>query len=301
MSNVIKFSINGDTNADQVTEKVKKSVSDLEKNIQGVENRFKSFGKDLFLSFAAPMVLLNAAMNSISAAIEKNRQAVQEAKAVAEGGGNKYMREGTVTSAQEAARRRQDAQDRVNAKIAAREIAKEQGQEGGFLGFGNEADKASFQYMKESTGVMDFARRAGKSFLMNTGWFKDFSKDEEMQDVLERRSAARVAADPEQIAKKRAEEATAKQKEAAEAQIQAQKEVDKMPTSFKGPEGFSNVIGVGANPVLEAMAAQLDEAKKTNDLLAQLITPSRTNSWLDAPAGATATAAPSRAAMLKGK
>jgi hypothetical protein len=49
------------------------------------------------------------------------------------------------------------------------------------------------------------------------------------------------------------------------------------------------------------MASQLEEAKKTNELLAQLVTPSRTNSWLDAPAGATSTAAPSRAGMLKGK
>jgi hypothetical protein len=35
-------------------------------------------------------------------------------------------------------------------------------------------------------------------------------------------------------------------------------------TSFKGPEGFSNVVGVGANPVLEAMTRQtelLDEIK----------------------------------------
>lgn len=300
MSNVIKFSINGDTNAEQVTEKVKKSVSALEKNIEGIEQRFKSFGKDLFLSFAAPMVLLNAAMSSISAAIEKNRQAVQDAKAVAEGGGNKYMREGTVTSAQEAARRRQDALDRKNAKLAAEALAEEQGEEGGFLGFGNEADKAGFQFIKESTGVLDFARRAGKTMLMNMGW-SDFSKDEEFQQVLEKRSAARVAADPEQIEKKRQAEAAVKQKEAAEAQIQAQKEVDKMPTTFKGPEGFSNVVGVGANPVLEAMASQLEEAKKTNELLAQLITPSRTNGWLDAPAGATSTAAPSRAAMLKGK
>jgi hypothetical protein len=70
MSNVIKFSINGDTNAEQVTEKVKKSVSNLEKNMEGVQNRFKSFGKDLFLSFAAPMVLLNAAISAISASID---------------------------------------------------------------------------------------------------------------------------------------------------------------------------------------------------------------------------------------
>jgi hypothetical protein len=302
MSNIIKFSINGDTNADQVTEKVKKSVSTLEKNMEGVQARFKNFGKDLFLSFAAPMVLLNSAMNAISSAIEKNRQAVQDAKAVAEGGGNRYMREGTVGSAQEAARRRQDALDRKNAKLAAEALAEEQGKEGGFLGIGDEANKATFQFMKESTGVFDFARRAGKSFLMNAGW-SDFSKDEEFQKVLESRSAARVAADPEMIAKKNAEAAVAKQKEAAESQIQAQKEVDRMPTTFKGPDGFSNVVGVGANPVIEAMAAQLDEAKKTNDLLSQLVTSGggRTSSWLDAPAGATSTAAPSRAAALRGR
>ena len=298
MSNVIKFSINGDTNADQVTEKVKKSITTLEKNMEGVQARFKSFGKDLFLSFAAPMVLLNAAMSSISAAIEKNRQAVQDAKAVAEGGGNKYMREGTVTSAQEAARRRQDALDRKNAKLAATALAEEQMKEGGFAGFGGEGDKALLQYVKEGQGVIDTAGRWLNAAGMFWGGTPD---DEEFQRVLEKRSAARVAADPEMIAKKKAEEAAVKQKEAAEFQIQAQKEVDRMPTTFKGPEGFSNVVGVGANPVLEAMASQLEEAKKTNDLLAQLVTPSRTNSWLDAPAGATSTAAPSRAAMLKGK
>jgi len=155
-------------------------------------------------------------------------------------------------------------------------------------------------YISEGKGFWNTTGRLFNVAGMMTG-INDYRKDEDIQKVLERRSQARVASDPEMIAKKKAEEAAAKQKEAAEFQIQAQKEVDRMPTSFKGPEGFSNVIGVGANPVLEAMASQLEEAKKTNDLLAQLVTPSRTNSWLDAPAGATSTAAPSRAGMLKGK
>jgi hypothetical protein len=302
MSNIIKFSINGDTNADQVTEKVKKSVSTLEKNMEGVQARFKNFGKDLFLSFAAPMVLLNSAMNAISSAIEKNRQAVQDAKAVAEGGGNRYMREGTVGSAQEAARRRQDALDRKNAKLAAEALAEEQGGEGGFAGIGTEADKAMLQYAKEGEGFFGKMGRGANAALMFLR-LRDYEENEEMQKVLEKRSAARVSSDPEMIAKKNAEAAVAKQKEAAESQIQAQKEVDRMPTSFKGPEGFSNVVGVGANPVLEAMASQLEEVKKTNDLLSQLVTSGggRTSSWLDAPAGATSTAAPSRAAALRGR
>jgi hypothetical protein len=42
-------------------------------------------------------------------------------------------------------------------------------------------------------------------------------------------------------------------------------------TSFKGPEGFSNVVGVGANPVLEAMNAQLEEQRKQTGLLQNLV------------------------------
>lgn len=36
---------------------------------------------------------------------------------------------------------------------------------------------------------------------------------------------------------------------------------------FKAPEGFSNVVGVGANPVLEAMTAQLEEQRLQTQLL----------------------------------
>ena len=295
MSNVIQFSINGDTNAEKVTDRVKQSVSSLEKNMQGIESKFKSFGKDLFLSFAAPMVILNQAINMISSAIEKSRQEVRDALADAEKGENKYMRAGTVTSAREVSRRRQDALDRKNAKLAAEALAEEQGKEGGFLGFGNEADKASLQFLKESTGPLDFARRYGKTFLMNAG-LKDFSKDEEFQQVLEKRAQARVAESPEG----KAEVAAQKQKEAAEMQIAKQKELDSKPTTFKGPEGFSNVVGVGANPVMEAMTAQLEEQRKQTALLERMANAgfSPADGWMTAPAS---TAAPSRAAMLRGR
>jgi hypothetical protein len=270
MSNIIKFSINGDTNAEQVTDKVKKSISTLEKNMEGIESRFKSFGKDLFLSFAAPMVLLNAAMSSISAAIEKNRQAVQDAKAVAEGGGNKYMREGTVTSAQELARKRQDALDRKNAKLAAEALAEEQADQGGVLGFGGEGDKALFQYVKEGQGFFNTIGRVMNAQNMFWG-LKNIEGDEEMQKVLERRSAARVASDPEMIAKQKAAAEAAAAKQAAETKSDAQKALDVQGKgAMAGAEGFSNVVGVGANPVLAAVTAQLDEQRKQTFLLQQI-------------------------------
>jgi hypothetical protein len=40
--------------------------------------------------------------------------------------------------------------------------------------------------------------------------------------------------------------------------------------SFKGPEGFGNVVGVGANPVIEAMNAQLEAAQETNAILREI-------------------------------
>lgn len=262
MSNVIQFSINGDTNAEKVTDRVKQSVSNLEKNMQGIENKFKSFGKDLFLSFAAPMVILNSAINMISSAIEKSRQQVQDALRDAEKGENKYLRAGTVTSAREVSRRQQDALDRKNAKLAAEALAEEQGKEGGFLGFGGEADKAILQYASEGKGFWNNLGRGMNAAAMFIG-FNSMAKDEEMQKVLERRAQARVAESPEG----KAEAAAAKQKEAAELSIAKQKELDRQPTTFKGPEGFGNVIGVGANPVMEAMTAQLDEARKQTALL----------------------------------
>lgn len=295
MSNVIQFSINGDTNAEKVTDRVKQSVSTLEKNMQGIESKFKNFGKDLFLSFAAPMVLLNQAINMISGAIEKGRQDVRDALADAEKGENKYMRAGTVTSAREVARRRQDALDRKNAKLAAEALAEEQGGEGGFMGQGGEADAALNQYINEGQGFMNKVGRsihAAGMFLYSPALYGN----EKMQDVLERRSAARVAESPEG----KAEVAAAKQKEAAEMQIAKQKELDSKPTSFKGPEGFSNVVGVGANPVMEAMTAQLEEQRKQTALLERMANSgfSPADGWLAAPAS---TAAPSRAAMLRGK
>ena len=295
MSNVIQFSINGDTNADKVTERVKQSVSALEKNMQGIESKFKSFGKDLFLSFAAPMVLLNQAINMISAAIEKSRQEVRDALADAEKGENKYMRAGTVTSAREVARRRQDALDRKNAKLAAEALAEEQAGEGGFAGFGGEGDAALFQYAMEGKGTLNSIGRAlnaARMFVYSPAAFAN----EEVQNVLERRAQARVAESPEG----KAEVAAAKQKEAAEMQIAKQKELDSKPTSFKGPEGFSNVVGVGANPVMEAMTAQLEEQRKQTALLERMANAgfSPADGWMTAPAS---TAAPSRAAMLRGR
>jgi hypothetical protein len=70
---------------------------------------------------------------------------------------------------------------------------------------------------------------------------------------------------------------------------------DKTSTNFKGPEGFSNVVGIGSNPVMEAMTAQLEEQRKQTALLQQIASPNGS-----VPADFTKSTSPSRAALLRG-
>jgi hypothetical protein len=51
--------------------------------------------------------------------------------------------------------------------------------------------------------------------------------------------------------------------------------------SFKAPEGFSNVVGVGANPVLQAMDEALTESKKQTGLLEQIATTTKVGNYDD--------------------
>jgi hypothetical protein len=51
--------------------------------------------------------------------------------------------------------------------------------------------------------------------------------------------------------------------------------------SFRAPEGFSNVVGVGANPVLQAMDEALTESKKQTGLLEQIATTTKVGNYDD--------------------
>jgi len=95
------------------------------------------------------------------------------------------------------------------------------------------------------------------------------SKDEDVQDVIARMNKQNNPSKPE---------------------------ISTGSTSFKNPEGFGNVVGVGANPVMEAMTMQLDEARKQTALLENI---SR-GSGGGVPTDFTKSPIPSRASMLQG-
>ena len=64
--------------------------------------------------------------------------------------------------------------------------------------------------------------------------------------------------------------------------------------AFKGPEGFSNVVGVGANPVIEAMAEQTEIAKQQLAVLQQIAN----GAGGGVPVDFTKSSSPSRASLL---
>jgi hypothetical protein len=245
--------------------KAKSATVSFAKQVEDIQKKFSTAFKDIFLGFTAPMILLQGAISYITGAIEKAKQDAKDGLDLLSKGESKF-----VTSEEQRA--------------------------------------ASFfkrrAELKEEQRLAEEGRAEITKQVLTSSEFKDFM----LPDQFKRRLAAGESISSISKDKGLQEQALDFYMKSPEGKMitgqtdaNLQKEIDKMPTSFKGPEGFGNVIGVGANPVLEAMNSQLEEVKKTNDLLAQLVTPSRTSSWMDAPAGATSTAAPSRASMLKGK
>jgi hypothetical protein len=257
MSNVIQFSITGDTNAEQVAGRAKAAVGGLDKQMDGIGKKFGSGFRDIFLSFLGPMALLSAAMAFIGKMISDNQKKHEDANKAAIEGTNALMSAEDKYWANKRNNEKKDKEQVEEAKVAREDVTKD------FLET-KEGEKIVIREMmarssstgETSTSLSDLAR--------------DPKVQAEVQALIAKEAAASGAGG-----------------------------AGPLGNAFKAPEGFGNVIGVGANPVLEAMTSQLEEAKRTNDLLATIANAGggRTTSWLnaaDAPA-------PSRASMLKSK
>ncbi len=287
MAQDLTVNIKTTSDVPQAMDKAKSATVSFSKQVEDIQKKFSTSFKDIFLGFLAPMVLINSAISSISGAIEDARRRAQEGLDLLAKGDSMFVSSHERRMAAYFKERQEREKESESAKEGRAESTRM------FLETTPEGQKL----------LNDLRRENMANYLINPNFTANMAGREDVQ----KRALEAFSSTGEGQAAMRWEETQKKQKEAqkqaAEAQASAQKEVDKMPTTFKGPEGFSNVVGVGANPVMEAMTAQLDEQKKTNDLLSQLVTSNtvRTTSWLDAPAGAKSTAAPSRAALLMGK
>ena len=217
MSNVVKFSINGDTNAEQVAGRAKAAVSGLDKQLEGISKKFSTGFKDIFLSFLGPMALLGTAMGFIGKMIADNQKKQDDANKAAIDGTNALMSAEDKYWANKRNNEKKTRETTEEAVVARAKVTEE------FLKNDPRGQKIFDMAMTEKTFGHPF--RKTKPGLI--------SDDPEIQAKVQALIAEDMKKNP--LASS-----------------------DPIGKAFQGPQGFSNVIGVGANPVLENMTRQTD-------------------------------------------
>jgi len=208
----------------------KKSTSMFEEQFNKIGKSFGNTISSVFLSFAGPMALLSGVMSFIGNKIE-------ESKRLAEEGLNKIA-EGETTMATD--------EEKKMANFFKMKEAREKEEE--MVARGREAMTEKFlRQTEEGKKVMEEARASGRTGISATA--RDLSKSSEIQ---------KIALDAFLNSEEGKKFAPIFKGEAQAA------------TGFKGPEGFGNVVGVGANPVMQAMSLQLEETRKQTQLLEQI-------------------------------
>ena len=215
----VEWELYGTTNADIVADKTNKSLNGIEKNAKRVENAFSMSISSVFLRFLGPMALLQMAIASITESMDKAKQKSEEGFNTLAAGEDKYA------SAQESRmaaffKQKEDDAKAEDLSAAGRKAATEK-----FMD-----DRGFWKGLVEAP-VSTFA--AVVSQLLPG-----------VKDATELDWVQQGAAD-----------------DWAKSQAAEGKKMDgggATSTTFKGPEGFGNVIGVGANPVLENMTLQLE-------------------------------------------
>jgi hypothetical protein len=257
MSNVVKFSITGDTNAEQVAGRAKTAVSNLDKQLDGIAKKFGSSFKDIFLSFLGPMALLGTAMGFIGKMIADNQKKQEDANQAAIDGTNKLMSAEDKYWANKRNNEKKAKETSEQAKIERRNVTNE------FLQNDPRGQKIFDQALVQQTFGHPFreTRKGG------------IASDPEVQAKVQALIAEDMKANP------------------------SGPDISGLPKSFSGPQGFSNVVGVGPDAVMQAQLDQLEELRKQTMLLERLAGASGYTPK-DFTKGINNTASPSRSYLL---
>ena len=237
MSQDLTVNIKTTSDVPQAMDRAKGATVSFSKQVEDVQKKFSMAFKDVFLSFLGPLALLGIAMNYIGKLIEENRKKQEDANQAAIDGTNALM---SAEDNYYAKKRNNEKKGKEDAEQAKTQRA-----------------KTTFEFMSNDPRGYQIYQDyiAGKIGVNRENPFERNRKfnaknDPEVQAAIQ----ALIAED----AKKNPLPTT---------------EAAKKDQNFKGPEGFSNVIGVGPNPVMEAMNLQLEEAQKQTALLEKIASP----------------------------
>jgi hypothetical protein len=209
-------------NTKKATEGTKEATSGFSKQVEGIGNKFANSFKEIFLSFLGPMALVTGAIALISKLIADNQKRQEEANQAAIDGTNELMSAEDRYWARKTEHEKKGKQDEEEAKVAREQVTQD------FMSKDPRGYKIYQDYIAGKIGA-DRTNPFERNRKFNAKY------DPEVQAAVQALIAEDAAKNPT---------------------ISTALKKDKTETNFKGPEGFGNVIGVGPNPVLEAMAKQ---------------------------------------------
>ena len=221
MAQDLTVNIKTTSDVPQAMDRAKAATVSFGQQVEGINKKFSMAFKDVFLSYLGPLALLAVAINYIGKLIDDNRKKNEDANRAAIEGTNALMSAEDKYYANKRNNEKKVKEDTEEAKTQRETTTRE------FL----ESDP-------RGADILKYAPQSREAGLTVSQLAFKVAKEKNVQDQVQ----ALIAED---IKKNPMAGAPAGQ--------------DKT-TAFKGPEGFSNVVGVGANPVLEAMTAQTEIA-----------------------------------------
>ena len=218
MAQSLELNIKTTSDVPKAMDKAKAATGSFSKQVDDIGMKFKNSFKDIFLGFTAPMVILNSLVGAISGAIEKAKQDAKDGlDLIAKG-------ETAFASSDEAKMARF-----LKLKAATEEDAElvKKGRQAMTETFLSETDtgKAIMQKKREEAGPEDYVNPTILSMVKE---YQDMALEAFLNSEEGKKYAPIFEAEQNQL----------------------------KAGTFKGPEGFGTVIGVGANPVLEKMTRQ---------------------------------------------
>ena len=197
--------------------KAKAAAGSFEKQVEDIGNKFKNSFKDIFLGFTAPMVILNTLVGAIADKIAEAKRSAQEGFDLIASGETKFA----------------TSEEKKFANFLKVKAAMEKEQK--------DVEEGKIEMTRKFLET-----EAGKKFL-----------EQEAKDSGRRRQLNPNVAVHYESVRKAALDAFLNSEEGKKFKPMFEdKEADKKAGTFKGPEGFGAVVGVGANPVLEKMTRQ---------------------------------------------
>ena len=223
MAQDLTVNIKTTSDVPQAMDKAKAATTSFSAQAGAIGQKFSMAFKDIAFAFVAPLVIVNNLIGFITDAIAKAKQDAKEGLALLAKGETVYASDEEKKAANFFAAKKRREDEQESVMKGKAELARQ------------------FMDTKEGSHLAgQYANRKGITDPeAQSLYFKTLAHDKQFQD-----------------------EALKAFLESPEGKAFQPIFDNKKDQNFKGPEGFSNVVGVGANPVLEAMNEQLEIQKQ---------------------------------------